>query len=138
MTTGVELELTAEDGHDVPPRLTAGLVIVADGAQSRLRELLHVETVDHDYGQSAVVANVTPSRPHQNTAYERFTDSGPLAVMPLDKKRCGVIWSVSRGDSDALLELGDEHFLARLTQRFGHRLGSFDEAWRTDKMCQRV
>ena len=46
------------------------------------------------YGQSAVVTNITPAKPHRNVAYERFTDSGPVALLPMTEQRCAVVWTV--------------------------------------------
>lgn len=105
--------------------LNARLLVAADGANSRIRRQLGIKAVHWDYGQQALIANVTPSRPHQNVAYERFTESGPLALLPMSEGRCAVIYTVHGADVDAVLNLDDAAFLADLQMRFGDRLGQF-------------
>jgi 2-octaprenyl-6-methoxyphenol hydroxylase len=102
-------------------------VVGADGARSKVRELAGIGTTDFDYGQSAVVARVLPKRPHGNTAYERFTDTGPLALVPVDPRTCGAIWAVPRDEALALLALPAAEFAARLAARTGQRLGGIRE-----------
>ena len=103
--------------------LTAGLVIVADGVSSKTRDMLQIGTSRQDYQQSAVITNITPGQPHQNIAYERFTDTGPLAFLPLTENRCSVVWTVPSEQAEDLAALDDEAFLEKLQQRFGFRLG---------------
>jgi len=104
---------------------TAKLLVAADGAQSSIRAQLGIETTQRDYGQTAVIANVTPERPHQNVAYERFTDTGPMALLPMSEQRCALVWTVRSDQSDAIMALDDADFLSRLQARFGYRLGRF-------------
>jgi 2-octaprenyl-6-methoxyphenol hydroxylase len=104
-------------------RCSARLLVAADGAESAIREQLGIETSRRDYEQTAVIANVSTDRPHNNVAYERFTDSGPLAFLPMTEQRCSVVWTVRSDQCQAVLELDDEAFLAHLQQRFGYRLG---------------
>lgn len=111
----------AENGAE--HELSAALVVVADGVSSATREMLQIGTSRQDYQQSAIITNVTPGQPHQNIAYERFTDTGPLAFLPMTDHRCSVVWTVPTGQVDALLALDDEAFLEKLQQRFGYRLG---------------
>ena len=108
--------------------LTAGLLIVADGVSSKTRDMLQIGTSRQDYQQSAVITNVTPGQPHQNFAYERFTDTGPLAFLPLTGNRCSVVWTVPTEQATELAELDDEVFLEKLQQRFGFRLGCLKKA----------
>jgi 2-octaprenyl-6-methoxyphenol hydroxylase len=103
--------------------LTASLLIAADGVTSQIRELLQIGISRQDYQQSAVIANVTPGQPHQNIAYERFTDTGPLAFLPMTDSRCSVVWTVPTEQAADLMALNDEAFLEKLQQRFGFRLG---------------
>jgi len=103
--------------------LTARLVVAADGGRSAARERLGIATTRRDYGQSALVTNVTPELPHGNVAYERFTDTGPLALLPMSDNRCAVVWSAAPEQAEALRALDDAAFLARLEERFGSRLG---------------
>ena len=105
--------------------LGARLVVAADGTDSPARAAAGIETTRTEYKQVAVVVNVTPGRPHANTAYERFTAAGPLALVPLRDGRCAVVWCMGAPDAEAILKCGDEEFLARLQERFGERLGRF-------------
>lgn len=109
--------------------LTAQLVVVADGAQSNLREQLAITTRHHDYGQVAIVANVQPELPHQGQAYERFTSDGPMALLPLTdvdgRPRQALIWTMPPAKADELLALDDQAFLDALYLQFGRRVGRF-------------
>ena len=105
--------------------LNCKLVVIADGTQSKLRELLGMETETHDFRQTAIATNVTPGRPHQDTAWERFTTSGPLAVLPLTKNRCAVVFTVNTEETEQYLNSDDSYFLQALQDRFGYRLGRF-------------
>jgi 2-octaprenyl-6-methoxyphenol hydroxylase len=105
--------------------LTARLVIAADGAHSAVRAALGIEAERTEYCQSAVVTTVTAGEPHGNTAYERFTDTGPLALLPLRKKECAVVWSAKEAEVPTILGWSDVEFLNHLQDRFGDRLGTF-------------
>ena len=110
-----------QDGRE--STISARLLVAADGVASQVRELLHIGAAVQDYGQSAVIANITPGIPHGNVAYERFTDSGPLAMLPMTGNRCAVVWTVPTAQARQLLALKDAAFLDQLQQRFGYRLG---------------
>jgi 2-octaprenyl-6-methoxyphenol hydroxylase len=105
--------------------LSARLVVAADGAHSAVRQAVGIAAARTDYEQTAVVTNVTVSQPHRNTAYERFTETGPLALLPMRGNKCAVVWSARSGEVETILGWGDEEFLARLQARFGERLGTF-------------
>jgi 2-octaprenyl-6-methoxyphenol hydroxylase len=105
--------------------LTARLVIAADGAHSAVRAALGIEAERTEYCQSAVVTTVTAGEPHGNTAYERFTDTGPLALLPLRKNECAVVWSAKEAEVPTILGWSDVEFLNQLQDRFGDRLGAF-------------
>lgn len=110
---------------DQAETLSARLVVAADGADSPVREMARIAARRIDYGQTAIVTNVTPGLPHRDTAYERFTDSGPLAVLPAGADRCAVVWSARSENAGEILAWDDETFRARLQARFGDRLGAF-------------
>jgi 2-octaprenyl-6-methoxyphenol hydroxylase len=114
--------VTIEQGA-VERSLTARLVVGADGAESSVRRWSGIGAQRAEYGQSALIANLTPERPHRNIAYERFTDSGPLALLPMSDGRCALVWTVRTEQCAAILALDDDVFLARLQERFGGRLG---------------
>ena len=105
--------------------LTSRLIVAADGTHSRVRELLGIDARIKDYGQTAIVTNVTPERPHDDTAYERFTESGPLALLPLPEQRCAVVFTVNTQDAEHYSQMDDDRFMTCLQSRFGRRLGKF-------------
>ena len=104
--------------------LEAALLVGADGAHSWLREALGIEAERHDYGETAVICNVTPEETHRGRAFEIFTRSGPFAVMPHVGGRCGLIWCVAAAAAQNLLDLPETEFLARANHRFGGHLGA--------------
>jgi len=121
-TVSASLDCSTEQGER---SLRGRLVVVADGGRSGLREALGMHVQTDDYQQTAIVCNVTPGLDHQHCAYERFTDTGPLAVLPMNDRRCWCVWATRPDQVDELLGLSDDEFLARLQQRFGDRLGRF-------------
>ncbi len=117
--------------HDGEQRdLRARLLVAADGGNSVVREQQRIRLWRAPYGQTAIIANVTPQRPHRNVAYERFTDTGPLALLPMSEGRCSLVWTARDGQVSELLALSDRQFLQRLQERFGNRLGRFLEIGR--------
>lgn len=114
---------------DSSEALTAKLIVAADGGNSHVRRQLDIHTSARDYGQTAIIANITAEKPHRYVAYERFTRNGPLALLPLDghasDNRCALVWTREPADAEKLLTLGDEDFLAELQPCFGKRLGRF-------------
>ena len=103
--------------------LRARLLVAADGGDSFVRRRLGLAVRERPYGHDAVITTVTPDRPRPNTAYERFTDTGPLAMLPMTEGRWSVVWTAREADTQTLLRLSDAAFLARLQDRFGYRLG---------------
>lgn len=101
------------------------LAVAADGGDSPLRRAVGIKANKRAYDQTAVVANVTPERDHGNVAYERFTSTGPLALLPMPGNRCSVVWSTPHDNVDTILGWDDETWLAELQKRFGDRLGKF-------------
>lgn len=112
--------------------LRARLLVAADGGRSFIREQLNIPTTRWAYGQSAVVANISSSRPHNNVAYERFTDSGPVALLPMTEGRSALVWTVRDKDVDTVMGLDDMAFLAAFQERFGYRLGRFIKVGKRD------
>lgn len=102
-------------------RLQARLAVVADGG--KLLEASHPPAV-HDYGQSAVIAHLTCSLPQHNTAFERFTAQGPVALLPY-RDGYELVWTMPHDQAQGALQQDDATFLAQLHQHFGDRVGDF-------------
>jgi len=125
---GDQVALTLAGGTE----LRAGLLVVADGAASVLRECLGVAASEKPYRQSALVTNIASAQPHGGCAYERFTPSGPVAMLPLlglptAKYRSALVWTVSPDEALQLQACSDGYFLRALQQRFGYRLGRLQQ-----------
>ena len=103
--------------------LRARLVVAADGANSLVRAAAGLEANVEDYQQVAIVAHVASSRHADGTAYERFTPSGPFAVLPLQDGHYGIVWTLSPAAAEEILALSDADYLARLQVAFGWRIG---------------
>ncbi|GLK87611.1 2-octaprenyl-6-methoxyphenyl hydroxylase [Pseudomonas turukhanskensis] len=104
--------------------LDCDLAVLADGGRSGLREQLGVTVKTTAYKQSALIANISISQPHGGLAFERFTDEGPMALLPLSDNRSALIWTRPGDDAQRLLALNDRAFLAELQSIFGYRLGA--------------
>ncbi len=101
----------------------ANLVIAADGRDSRLREILRIETKGWAYQQDGLVATVTTEKHHQNTAWQRFLTEGPLAFLPLANGQCSIVWTLSTETSEKYQQMNDDEFLAVLEQASAGILG---------------
>jgi 2-octaprenyl-6-methoxyphenol hydroxylase len=110
--------------------LRTRLVVAADGGDSAVRRRLKLGVRERRYGFDAIISTVTPDAPKPGVAYERFTDSGPLAMLPMTGGRWSVVWTAHERDTPALLALDDAAFLAALQERFGARLGQLREPGR--------
>lgn len=127
LPNGVRVTLGAKNGEQ---ELTAECLVVADGGRSGLREKLGFRVDEQAYDQHALIANVSTANSHNYTAYERFTDAGPMALLPHGSPtRAGntaaLVWTLDSNALEDLLSLSDEDKCQRLQQRFGWRLGRF-------------
>jgi len=127
--SGDDWLLTLTDGRE----LRAPLVIAADGANSAVRRLAGCATREWDYLHHAIVTSVRCSKPHQQTAWQRFTDDGPLAFLPLAKADdaehwCSIVWSTTPAEAERLMALGDAAFCHELGKAFEWRLGDVLES----------
>mgnify|MGYP003417574535 FL=1 len=115
--------LTLADGRE----LQAPLLVAADGANSAVRRLAGYATSEWDYLHHAIVTSVRCSQPHQLTAWQRFTDDGPLAFLPLardgDQHWCSIVWSCVPEHAEQLMALDDARFAGELGKAFEQRLG---------------
>jgi len=107
--------------------LNTKLAVLADGGRSNLREQLGIALNRKDYGQSAVIANLSASESHQNRAFERFGKQGPLALLPLAKNRLALVWSRTSEEAKRLQQARPADFLSELQAVFGGALGTFSE-----------
>ncbi|PKF51667.1 2-octaprenyl-6-methoxyphenyl hydroxylase [Enterovibrio nigricans] len=114
-----DVTLTLNDNTKIKTKL----VVAADGATSSCCQMIGIERHEHDFRQAALIANVTPSIPHQGKAFERFTETGPIALLPMSEGRCSLVWCVKPDDAAALLALSDSAFIDALQRAFGWRLG---------------
>lgn len=115
---GVFIEL--EDGKKVSTKL----LIAADGAHSTVRRLADIGLNEKDYGQTAMVATVRLELSHEQTAWQRFLATGPLAFLPLGENNlCSIVWSVTEDHVHELLSLNDQLFSKRLTDVSEKRWG---------------
>ena len=101
------------------------LLVVSDGANSAVRDMLGIAATRREYHQTALIANVTTAEPHQQRAYERFTPNGPLALLPLTEGRYSLVWTHRDEDVAATMALDDAAFLRKLQAEFGYRQGEF-------------
>ena len=122
--SGDDWLLTLADGRT----LRAPLVIAADGANSAVRRLTGCETREWDYQHHAIVTSVRCAQAHQRTAWQRFTDNGPLAFLPLvregEQDWCSIVWSTTPEQAEQLMALDDEAFCRELEFAFEGRLGA--------------
>lgn len=118
LADGIRLSLASGETLD------ARLVVAADGANSRLRELASIPVSEHDYRQRGVVAYVQLEKPHQHTAWQRFLPTGPLAFLPCDDERlCSIVWSLPNDEAERVLALDEDTFALELAHAFAGRFG---------------
>jgi 2-octaprenyl-3-methyl-6-methoxy-1,4-benzoquinol hydroxylase/2-octaprenylphenol hydroxylase len=108
--------------------LDARLLVAADGADSQVRALAGIAVRERDYGERAVVAHLRPERPHQDTAWQRFLDGGPLALLPLADGRVSIVWTLPAERAESMLALDDAAFGAAVTAASEARLGTLTPA----------
>ena len=116
--------------------LRANLLLACDGANSPCRQLAGIKTSHSDYQQMALIANVATEKSHKNKAFERFTEFGPIAMLPLTElngqSRCSLVWTMSPEQSEEVLALTDDEFKQQLEQAFGSWLGSITQVGKRD------
>lgn len=108
---------------DVGRSVDATLVVGADGTGSFVRDAVGIAVERHDYRQTLFVCTMTPERDHGGRAFERFSDEGPVALLPLAEQRCGLVLTAANADAEQVHAMDDSAFVALAQRRFGWRLG---------------
>ncbi|RBW48961.1 UbiH/UbiF/VisC/COQ6 family ubiquinone biosynthesis hydroxylase [Marinobacter sp. F3R11] len=124
---GNQCNLELSDGRTPGARL----VVAADGANSRLRQWVGLPTREWDYDQEAIVCTVRTTQPHQYTAWQRFSQTGPLAFLPLsaesgDEHFSSIVWSQDTIEARRLMTLDDTAFVSELEQAIESELGTIE------------
>ena len=114
-------QLTLADGR----LLSAKLLVIAEGGLSRSRALAGFTVQQRQYQQHAVIANLALAQSHQHSAYERFTEHGPIALLPLPQQRYSLVYTVDDSAVEHIMQLDDAAFVDHVQQAFGYRAGVF-------------
>jgi len=118
----LHVRVAAEAGERT---VAARLLVGADGTRSQVRAALGIDADEHDYAQSLLVARLASARDPDGTAYERFGDHGPIALLPRADRHFGAVMGVAADEADSFAALDDAAFLEQFQQRFGWRAGRF-------------
>ena len=120
--------LTREDHIEVvldnDQVLTAKLLVGADGRRSSVRKFANINYSEKSYQQQGIVARVQTEHPHEDTAWQRFLSTGPLALLPLNNGECSIVWSVNDEEANELMELGEHEFAQAIAKASGLHLGN--------------
>lgn len=116
-------DLILSDGR----MLSATLLIGADGANSKVREVAGISLNKAAYEQKGVVSVVKCTRHHKDTAWQRFLPSGPLAFLPLSDGSCSIVWSADNARADELIEMDESNFMSELEEAFDYTLGKVEK-----------
>lgn len=126
MAKAVEIDL---EGQNKTSHLDTKLLIIADGADSATAKQLGIQFHTKSYGHSAIITNISLQNAHRGIAYERFTDQGPMAMLPLPDysggPRASLVWTQPTEMAERLINADDKSFLSDLQVRFGFRMGRF-------------
>ena len=125
-----ELNITQDNAAlllDNQTQLSAHLIVGADGGRSWVREQAGISIQSTDYKQTAVVATVKTQNFHQETAWQRFLPTGPLAFLPLSDGYSSIVWSTTPDHAESLLAMDDDAFKHTLAEGFGNKLGEIVE-----------
>jgi len=120
--------------------LSAKLLLACDGVKSPVRKLANIAVTNDDYHQVALIANVSTSKPHRHKAFERFTEFGPIAMLPLkplksstaEESRCSLVWTMTPNQAEQIKNLSDDAFKVELERAFGSYLGAITQVGKRD------
>lgn len=124
---------TGDEIREIETKLLVG----ADGTNSFVRAQAGIAASEHDYAQSLIVCTITPERDPDGCAYERFSDEGPVALLPLSGRRCGLVLTVAADQAESVLAMSDDEFAALAQRRFGWKLGRLTRPGRRQAHCAR-
>lgn len=116
--------VTLDNGN----KLTGELLVAADGSRSAIGQACKMQWKQEDYGQVAIIANVKTAIDPQGRAFERFTEFGPLALLPMSEGRSSLVWCHHQEHADVINAWDDKTFIHKLQQAFGWRLGEITQA----------
>lgn len=119
-----QVEVTLDNGE----QLSGKVLVAADGTRSALAASCGIQWQTEAYQQLAVIANVSTALPHQGRAFERFTEHGPLALLPMSGNRLSLVWCHPASQREKIVQWSDAEFLSELQRAFGWRLGKFTHA----------
>ncbi|EEX93294.1 2-octaprenyl-6-methoxyphenyl hydroxylase [Vibrio orientalis CIP 102891 = ATCC 33934] len=119
-----KVELMLSDNQKIEGKL----LVAADGAISTCCQQVGLTLSEHDFDQVAVIANITTQQAHNGRAFERFTESGPVALLPMSEGRMSLVWCLRPDEAAQVMNYSDEAFLAKLQASFGWRLGKLEKA----------
>ena len=125
LSVSISQKTDAESPAELETVISAKLLVACDGANSKVRAMAGIEVDQHDYQQVAVIANISTEKPHNNQAFERFTDQGPIALLPMSENRSSLVWTLNTENYEVIMTLDDAEFLTALGKAFGYRLGRF-------------
>ncbi len=125
---GPELAQLTVQQPDAQRRIEARLVVAADGAHSLVKQAAGITSSEHDYRQVALVANIRTERRAAGVAYERFTHSGPVALLPLHDGGYTAVWMLAPERAPAMQHCSESDFCRELQQSFGWRVGRMLQA----------
>jgi 2-octaprenyl-6-methoxyphenol hydroxylase len=118
----VSLQLRGEGGEQ---SVSSRLLVAADGTRSFARVALGIGVAEHDYQQTLLVCSIATDRPADGTAYERFSDAGPVALLPMGEDY-GAICAVPRASANSVMAMNDQDYIEYFQQRFGWRAGRIE------------
>jgi 2-octaprenyl-6-methoxyphenol hydroxylase len=118
-----EVSVNIESEIDRSQQLFAKMLLAADGTFSSIAKMTNIKTSRKPYLQHAIIANIATEHPHKNRAFERFTQQGPLALLPLTRNRMSLVWCQTEVNAQKVLTYLDNEIIEKLQQEFGYRLG---------------
>jgi len=125
VTTRDQRSIVSVEEGNTTRDLRCKLLVAADGANSSVRDMIGISATRSEYGQWAVIGNLLPEKAPANRAFERFTEAGPIAMLPVADDRAAFVWMQSPEAAKESLALDDEEFTTRIQNAFGYRLGKF-------------